>query len=538
VEIREVARKFRISEPLGLTSETPDAEKWWQQFPQQPVEAFALWLRAGRIESLSDAPKRLVDRVGLRRAATLALQEGELLALRLPERGIPLLALSAEAFSRCGDKLQSAIAATCKALALARCGWIEELEKQLGSGKKIFGADYWREAERFAEQDDYAPETPTAEWTRRLAACLALTRDRADRQQRCERVLRTWNKAVPAEVAGWLEAAAAGSGEAGIAPERASRDYGVLRLVSSRSRSSGSTFEQAEIEITYREERSSFKWTIETPSHVLTYPQLADWLRIALNSRYVEQHRWMQEQARLLLVDRVSAWLPWEAMLTDMRDIHRTYRRSTGRNAPDRRTVRTVLRRDLSIHTLTTNRAGVDIGGSVFGVLAAPWSYTFRPNERWKTKFGEQQILHIFADPLEATAGVRLRLGEQYDQDRGDLIRPDEVLSLLPNPVLCILQLGDARGERTGADREKAALLRSFAAELHDRGMPMVITVPSVGFGPSVDVLKEVSWAIRARGDADDLLRSTVDARLALIREASSYPDALECAFDICFYGS
>lgn len=536
LEIKEVAVRFGISVSARLTIEAPDASQSWQEFPHDPMEAFTLRIRAGGIEALADLPDQLIARIGMRRVGTLALEEGELLALRLPERGIALLGLSAEAFSQCGDRLQSAIASICKCLALARCGRVRELAKQLD--KKVFGASLWIEAERIAEQDDFNAESETAEWSRRLAACLAITRDLVDGHERRARVLRTWNGAVPAEVAGWLEVAAARSSPKGPSIwGEGSAGYGALVLTSMRGRVSGSALETTALKIVYREDGRAFEAKpITTPPAALTYSEMAEWISHAWAGSDVPQYPRVKERTQILVVDRGTAWLPWEAILTDARHVDRAFRRRSERVA---RTNPIVFGSDLSIHTLTTNHAGADIGGSSLGKLG-PWSYKHGLKEPRIADAGEQQILHIFADPVETTSGIRLRLGEQsqsLSRSRGEVIRAEELVELLPNPVLCLLQLVDARGERTGADREKAGLLRSFAAELHERGMPVVITVPSVTFNMGVQILRTLTEAVDARGTADDLLRSTADARRTVF-STDPRSDALECAFDICFYGN
>ena len=48
---------------------------------------------------------------------------------------------------------------------------------------------------------------------------------------------------------------------------------------------------------------------------------------------------------------------------------------------------------------------------------------------------------------------------------------------LPPNVELCVLQLPLTSGRpRTGVDREKAGLMRSFAAELHAVGLPATVS--------------------------------------------------------------
>jgi hypothetical protein len=65
---------------------------------------------------------QLIDRVGLRRWIALAQEEGELLALRLPEEGVRLLDFAALLASAAGDRQAALAAATTASLAIFRAG--------------------------------------------------------------------------------------------------------------------------------------------------------------------------------------------------------------------------------------------------------------------------------------------------------------------------------------------------------------------------------------------------------------------------------
>jgi hypothetical protein len=99
---------------------------WARAHPEQPEQAVRLLLRAmvllgaqpdgpHDVEAYSRDPA-----VGPRRLAELALEEGELLALRLPELGLRLLDESARWFSQAGDRVGEAIAEAAAALAEVR----------------------------------------------------------------------------------------------------------------------------------------------------------------------------------------------------------------------------------------------------------------------------------------------------------------------------------------------------------------------------------------------------------------------------------
>jgi hypothetical protein len=99
---------------------------WATAHPDQPERAVRLLLRAvALLEGRPDGPHGveadpLFRTVGPRRRAELALEEGELLALRLPDRGVRLLNASAGWFAEIDDSVGAAIAEAAAALAEVR----------------------------------------------------------------------------------------------------------------------------------------------------------------------------------------------------------------------------------------------------------------------------------------------------------------------------------------------------------------------------------------------------------------------------------
>jgi hypothetical protein len=119
-------------------------ENWFAAHQDQPVEALTLALRAAALgRKRSDIPQfsgALVRRVGVRRAAQIALDEGELLALRLPERAIPLLNQAWIWFAAAQDSLSQFISTITLALAQARLGNRDQVRDLLRSH---FGQQYF-----------------------------------------------------------------------------------------------------------------------------------------------------------------------------------------------------------------------------------------------------------------------------------------------------------------------------------------------------------------------------------------------------------
>lgn len=104
---------------------------WMDERPTAAVEAYTILLRGTALDWRSTADGTavgrdtifrdfLIDRIGRRRAAAIALDEGELLALRLPEQAISMLTAALELYAVSGDRQGTFIAGTCVALVLAR----------------------------------------------------------------------------------------------------------------------------------------------------------------------------------------------------------------------------------------------------------------------------------------------------------------------------------------------------------------------------------------------------------------------------------
>lgn len=102
-----------------------DPARWWAEHPERSTEAVILHLRCAVLGESSGGvriPDDLVARVGVRRCARLALDEGELLALRLPDRGRLLLEAASALFREAGDPVAALIAATATSICAARSG--------------------------------------------------------------------------------------------------------------------------------------------------------------------------------------------------------------------------------------------------------------------------------------------------------------------------------------------------------------------------------------------------------------------------------
>lgn len=121
--------------PRVLPAPWCDAAAWAKNNPFQPVEALILHLRSLALssdaqESSTDL-SALVGRVGVRRAAQLAWDEGELLALRLPARAIVILQQAAAWAAQSDDPVLAFRVQATIALAAASAGQRPALEQAL-----------------------------------------------------------------------------------------------------------------------------------------------------------------------------------------------------------------------------------------------------------------------------------------------------------------------------------------------------------------------------------------------------------------------
>src|SRR5262249_10304643 len=121
--------------------------------------------------------------------AEIALDEGELLALRLPEAAEPLLTSALAWFERCDDPVGALLAAGALALLQARPGYDDGLAATLRRGEAAYratreggaGLPTWERLERLAQAPDPAAldalPTRWRPWLLRLLVALVL-RDR------------------------------------------------------------------------------------------------------------------------------------------------------------------------------------------------------------------------------------------------------------------------------------------------------------------------------------------------------------------------
>ena len=238
----------------------------------------------------------------------------------------------------------------------------------------------------------------------------------------------------------------------------------------------------------------------------------------------------------LCMVDRNAAWVVWEAIL-DPSGENMISRRTSNEKLP----VPNLMNWDkASYHTLTMHHAGADLGGSAFGKTSR-WRYSTEL-ERVKdagAEPGTVQILHVVSDVVDTSGGVRLSFQSEREGNRGRVIRADELTRLLPDIRLYVLQLpvGLNDGKRDGVCREKASLLRAFAAQLQLASEQIVITLPGLRFREGQVVLQAIMNGVE---NPTPTAAVSIFAELKKVRAhlfETLPPEEAEAGFDICYCG-
>ncbi len=208
---RYEAARFAVTQldgPGGDTDGKAYAVRWDHRFPRERFTGLDSWpihrpsdledsLRVRlRLEALDPAGDRWgvaawSRRVGIRRSAELALEEGELLAARLPDRATALLERAHGWFRQANDPLGSTIAATRWMIALLHSGGREPLRNATLKVKPELKKDYadlldsgqvpdlpsWDGLASVAWRTGPFNYTPLGGWLARIAVALAYADD-------------------------------------------------------------------------------------------------------------------------------------------------------------------------------------------------------------------------------------------------------------------------------------------------------------------------------------------------------------------------
>jgi hypothetical protein len=121
---------FRLPSPPSEVRRF-DTEAWLREHPGRVEEALRLYVRSAALFDLPVEPEPWQARAGGRRFAEVALEEGELLALRLPERATKLLEAGCLRFIQIEDRAGNFISSVRCVIALAHAGSAERAREVL-----------------------------------------------------------------------------------------------------------------------------------------------------------------------------------------------------------------------------------------------------------------------------------------------------------------------------------------------------------------------------------------------------------------------
>src|SRR5579859_1068929 len=568
---------------------------WAELHPESPLEAIRLLLRASALAP-QDASKRdfslpvsLLERVGQRCAAEIALDEGEMLALRLPDLAVPLLSQARDLFQQVNDSVGEIIAATCLALTLARLIRRAEVLPVLDQILATYSDLYKLYAplpplRELAERVDL-DSLPSGKggwpqhwrpWLARLVACIIWSRDDAQRAARMA-ALRHWleshysahlangENALPAEFDGWLvepepQGAPTRSGSTNTeAPSTEFTERFVLDITGSYA---GPYQITAQISLTRRIQNmivETYKRTLIEISILAPYRETVEkWIEIA--PPLSPQQSLFYKTTIELRTDEFSSAICWEMLISLWLEVDNTS--WVFHHADLYRTVhRREVREARSLTRLESDFEAVIIAphAGLYSQLTSTWAS--RMNGQWQPTFmlsteifrrggSASRVVHLIANAQEAngtpfldvSTDVTGKQSNMSSQERGRLLRAEELSRIFPNLTICLLQsLPAPFTRRSETDRENAAWQRRFAAELHASGVPVVIVIPPLSEESILKILRPLVVALSQKpllsGALFDALGTAREATMQEVLEVGgSREDALETAFDLCLY--
>jgi hypothetical protein len=550
LEANELAERFGlppVNRKFGLARRT--------KLPSTPEADFEIALRMWAMGIDRQPKPGLVQRIGTRRAAAIALELGELLALRVPVRAQRMLRFARQYFRMSGDPMRMTMASVCLALASARAGKREDLESEVKILRALFerqrnavvNPDTWKAVETAVTRPEANPGIEVwpgwmRPWMLRTSMSLALARDGSADGQHCHNVRQVWLRIarhLPPE--GMI---AERNVQMAVPQSRQPRDDGppmsmeepvpaprarrtpilTIKCLDQAGRMAPGMRMQLSRELdAVSTATGSLVLEVKTPAPTDPYASLAPVDSTELHG------------VQLCVVDRNSAWVAWEAIL-DPSGENFVSRRTSSAQLP----VPNLMNWDKpSYHTLTMHHAGADLGGSAFGTTKR-WRYT-TVLERVAdgAEPGTIQILHVVSDVVDTSGGVRLSFQSEREGQRGRVIRADELTKLLPDIRVYVLQLPVALndGKRDGVCREKAALLRAFAAQLQLASEQIVITLPGLRFREGQVLLQAIMAGVEAPQPtaAMSIFGELKKVRAHLFQTLP--PDEAEAGFDICYFG-
>jgi hypothetical protein len=553
------------------------ARLWASHNRQYPVEALTLLLRAIALDASRepDPPELevLARQIGLRRAAATALDEGQLLRMRLPKHALPLLEYARRWFTACDDPL--GIVRSSTLLALARgpnavrlsgrdglesvCSAYERMRNQL---QKVQSARFpyqllpsWDDLEQLAV-------TPHSEnlgrldglgswrpWLARLMTWIYGSGTSADAEGS---VFYIWllkrfalNTAtgtrLPADYDGWF-----GSPHP-ITSEPIDRAYNPSEPDVPAGRQIILSLEPLHWEASARPSpgevrpivvaintQGNFAWSTPGLAAYGEAPppprELIDRLRLLASP----------ESPRLVEI-RPSEGLHgpcWEALLT------RALTGNLAAQGPVRfcRTLPVGSSANLSLlPPVGAIRSEIDpnrdwtLSNDGWAPLVQARGFRWQPGFAGSTPSDPPLIVHLVGTAVEDLSEVRFQTSP--DQVLPKTLIASEIRSRFPTACLCVVQGAPrlVQSARTQTDRHDGMLARVFAAAVHDTKMPAVLVIPPLDLPLAGRALWECARAFAEQdlGKVETLLGAVYALREFILKVAGPEP-----AYDLCLYVS
>jgi hypothetical protein len=582
LELDTIARKDRIElRRPPIPRKMPGG---WQDLLRRLAPADAVSASLLRIWAVLDPsgdpaalPDTLADRLGLRKAAWVALDEGTLLSWRLPRAGARLLETAGRWFGGALDPFGETLARTSLGLVQAR---LRQPRADLSALRKSYeacrGLIYeplasWDDLHAFLQNPDADPgglgQRIWLPWLLRIAACLA--RDKGSTGRLVKALARVYGES---------------GGEALLPPElellRPPREpllpkspglsYSTTAVPEP---SSGST----EVIVRFRPLSFLASWPLpiqeiplegelEAPGRPLlrveassVRPGFEPYREVASRISWIgdlrRTLRRLTGSGRVLELEPTLGWICWEALLsvdpmsrdayTDLRVFRWTLAKAMVRHtAPLSLPVKlTACYPSLGDHHMADRGWSALSQDPRFEVRFQPTQGLLdTPSPELETA----RVVHVIGRPTSTTAGARMMLGEAAASStvgRGQLLAAHDLLRRSPQARLFLLQPGaKTTADRSGSDREQSAYLRHMATELHAAGAPAVLVLPCITQEQGTRLLSEVAAALREPGPAllPRLLEALEDAREILLGGSPPLPpeDCLEQALDITLFAT
>lgn len=597
LELNLLSRKLNLSEPFPnimtrrLKKETFNLIAEWHRYWRQPAEALTLMLRAvALIEGTQAEVKRLlplIKSVGIRQAAQIALEEGELLALRLPDKAVRLLNQAGAWFMQCQDMQGALIARTSAALALIHSRSVGPLYEAISEISAAYTLSSiavllpWKQLQSIALSIKDDPSRDFffhsllkywRPWLMRIIACLMWADDKKKPKQNWQgtRNLFEWFEANYGTRIG---------GETMLPPELYQLTIGKASEPKTLSAPPADPFRTRQVQITLLKPQTMWQplqslvpdpfhanvqieW--QGNEHELSVAGLLPYESLAWQLHHLPVMKELSQRLSLfeaieLVMDEYASWVCWEAVLglkdKETMTIPPMFRRTLTR-AKHRRVK--PWKKQISVLTFTNDLAFSDVAALGLSKLRDNPDFVCATHNMFDSSLpvASPQVLLLNGTPVETSSGIRLDIAadrhtRQFtDYSRGSLLHADRVTKMFPDLSLCIIQvLGEAQSKRTQYDRELAAYTRQFGAELFRLGIPAVIVIPPLPPAMAHLLLEEISRRMiafqanrqRAPFGPNALLDAVRFAREMIRRIQTQTADReslIEAAFDICLYAT